>query len=114
MRKILVILALLLLLCLAASGMAATPPVPSLSKEAGRPANPEAAATDPLGRNTPLGTILGFTKAAQRGDFELAERCLNMDQSGRGEQELARQLALILDRGFAGSLAVLGNERNLS
>jgi len=112
MRKTSLIPALLLLLCLAASGMAATPAVPSLSTEAERPANQEAAATDPLGRNTPLGTILGFTKAAQRGDFELAVRYLDTKQLGSSEKELARQLALILDRGFSGtgSLAMLGNE----
>ena len=110
MRKTSLIPALLLLLCLAASGMAATPTVPSPSKEAERPANQEVAATDPLGRNTPLGTILGFTKAAQRGDLELAVRYLDTKQLGSSEKELARQLALILDRGFAGSLAMLGNE----
>jgi hypothetical protein len=110
MRETSLIPALLLLLGLAASGMAATPTVPSLSKEAERPANREAAATDPLGRSTSLSTIPGFAKGDQRGDFELAVKYLDMEQSGRGEQELARQLALILDRGFAGSLAMLNNE----
>jgi MscS family membrane protein len=110
MHKATLTLTLLFLICLATSGLAAIPNVPPLSKEAEQPANQGAAATDPLGRSTPVGTILGFTKAAQQGNYELAVKYLDTPQSGRSEQQLARKLALILDRGFAGNLAMLSSK----
>src|ERR1700674_691115 len=55
-------------------------------------ANPPSAAssgTDPLGRSTPPGTVLGFLLAAQSGDYGIAAQYLQMSAARRqseGEQ----------------------------
>jgi MscS family membrane protein len=55
--------------------------------------------TDPLGRNTPSGSVLGFLKAAQSGDYTIAAQYLQMTAARRqteGEQ-LAQQLKAVMD-----------------
>ena len=39
--------------------------------------------TDPLGRNTPSGSVLGFLKAAQSGDYTLATQFLQLSAARR-------------------------------
>ncbi len=63
------------------------------------------AATDPLGRNTPSNSILGFLKAAQAGDYSIAAQYLQMTPARRqaeGEQTAAK-LKFVLDHAFNGN-----------
>ena len=53
---------------------------------------------DPLGRNTPRGTVLGFLTAARKGDYETAKRYLNTNLSGPRADSLAQKLSVVLDR----------------
>jgi MscS family membrane protein len=53
---------------------------------------------DPLGRATPRGTVTGFVKAADSGDYETAAQYLNTKQHGELAQKLAEQLKQVLDR----------------
>lgn len=54
---------------------------------------------DPLGRDSPRGTMLGFLKAARAAEFERAARYLDL-RGGNRERgpELARRLKIVLDR----------------
>ncbi len=53
---------------------------------------------DPLGRNTPKGTVLGFLIAERKGQDELAVQYLNTRLSGKAAVALAQQLFTVLDR----------------
>ena len=59
---------------------------------------PPAPPSDPLGRDTPRGAVLGFLTACRNGDFETARRYLNAPLSGSRLDALARQLSVVLDR----------------
>ena len=52
---------------------------------------------DPLGRETPRASLLGFMRAARQGNVELASGYLNTTLQGRQAEELARQLYVVLD-----------------
>ena len=109
--KISVTLTFLLVACIAASGFAA--PKPGLlpgAQEAQRPAEPEVAYTDPLGRSTPQGTVFGFMKSAAQGDYEQALQYLDTKITGIRAQKLIVALRAILERGFSGKLAMLSNK----
>ena len=54
--------------------------------------------SDVLGRTTPRGTVLGFLRAARKGDNEAAAQYLNTPLRGKAAADLARQLFVILDR----------------
>src|SRR5215467_807057 len=64
------------------------------------------AASDPLGRDTPSGTVLGFLQVAQNGNYRAAADYLQMSAARRQAQgpELANQLKVLMDRDFEGSL----------
>ena len=65
---------------------------------------PAECATDPLGRNTPSNSVLGFLKAAQDGDYSIAAQYLQMSAARRqteGEQ-IATKLKFVLDHAFSG------------
>ncbi len=71
------------------------------------PANAAGANNDPLGRNTPSNSILGFLKSAQAGDYSIAAQYLQMSPAHRvseGEQT-AEKLKFALDHAFTGSLS---------
>jgi MscS family membrane protein len=77
------------------------------------PAKPPAAPADPLdlGRDTPRGTVIGFIKAAQAENYDVAvqyfdERRVSVER----QQELAQQLLAILNARFAGSLDSITND----
>src|SRR5262245_27536906 len=57
-----------------------------------------ASAADPLGRETPRGTVLGFIKAVDSGNYERAAQYLDTRAAPKAAQELARQLKEVLDR----------------
>jgi MscS family membrane protein len=52
---------------------------------------------DPLGRETPRGSVMGFLAAARGGDFELAGEYLDTTLKGANAAELTRQLFVVLD-----------------
>ena len=69
---------------------------------ASNPSNPP---TDPLGRNTPSNSVLGFLKAATAGDYSIAAQFLQMSAARRqseGEQT-ATKLKFVLDKAFTGN-----------
>jgi MscS family membrane protein len=111
MFKLRVIFGILFLACLAASGFAAEKPgTLSKAKEAIRPAEKEKAPEDPLGRNTPQGTVFGFIKKAGQGDYEQALQYLDTKKTGFSAQKLIYSLQGILERGFSGKLAMLSTK----
>ena len=72
-----------------------SPSVPPLHKGAEKPAAEPT--EDPLGRNTPFGTVLGFIKAAEREDFNRAAEYLDTQQLPKQVRKLAQELADVLD-----------------
>src|SRR3979409_2467881 len=77
----------------------------------GSPASPP---TDPLelGRETPRGTVIGFIRAAQSENYDIAvQDFAHRRRAGRDAgQELARQLRDILNAKFVGSLDSISND----
>jgi MscS family membrane protein len=65
---------------------------------------------DPLGRSTPRGTVVGFIKAAGRGDYDQAINYLNTSQHGNLARELAQQLETILNRETSIDLSKLSRQ----
>jgi MscS family membrane protein len=67
---------------------------------------PTPAPADPLGRETPSGTVLGFLQAAQAGSYKTAADYLQMSAARRQSQgpDLAEKLKVLMDRAFVGSL----------
>jgi MscS family membrane protein len=56
---------------------------------------------DPLGRSTPRGTITGFIRAADRGDYVAAARYMEVNDKHQAKaEELARELRELLNRYF--------------
>lgn len=67
---------------------------------------PVQTAQDPLGRDTPSGTVFGFLQAAQAQNYAVAAQYLQMTPAKRQAQgeELATQLKVVLDRAYTGSV----------
>ena len=87
----------LVLAALAALPVLATAQIPGLPKS-GNAAAPEAP-TDPLGRSTPRGTIVAFTRAVDREDFATAAAYLQLDSSQKAHAApLAGSLKMLIDR----------------
>ncbi len=65
---------------------------------------------DPLGRDTPSGTVLGFLQAAQNGNYRVASDYLQLSPARRQSQgvDIAEKLKVLMDRAFVGSLRRLG------
>ena len=80
---------------------------------AGRTPQPAAATPeqpkDPLGRETPRGTVLGFLGAGQRGEDQLAREYLDTRLSGESAETLARQLFVVLNTRLPARLAQLSD-----
>jgi MscS family membrane protein len=72
------------------------------------------AARDPLGRDTPSGTVYGFLQAAQSGNYSTAAQYLQMTSARRLTQgeDLATKLKLVMDRAFTGDLRAISNQRD--
>ena len=101
-----------ILLALALSTAAAGQLVPAqLTTPASGAAN---AARDPLGRDTPSGTVYGFLQAAQAGNYSTAAQYLQMSNARRLTQgeDLATKLKLVMDRAFTGDLRAISNQRD--
>ncbi|HYW39331.1 MAG TPA: mechanosensitive ion channel family protein [Terriglobales bacterium] len=72
----------------------------------GAPAQaPTPASADLLGRDTPSGTVLGFLKTAQDGNYKAAADYLQMSAARRQSQgpDLAEKLNELMNRAFVGS-----------
>ena len=70
---------------------------------------------DPLGRETPRGTLLGFIKAAQEERYKIATQYFQPGinrrrHSEEDDEELAAQLLTILNQKFAGSLELTSKD----
>ena len=69
---------------------------------------------DPLGRETPRGTLLGFIKAAQDERFNVAIQYFQPANRGRrseeDDEEIATQLLAVLNQKFAGALDLISKE----
>src|SRR5512143_2087779 len=83
-------------LCLPVQAQKVTPPsVPPLQKVAEKPtAEPM---DDPLGRNTPFGTVMGFIKAVESEDLNRSTEYLDTQQLPKQARTLAKELAAVLD-----------------
>jgi len=75
-----------------------------------QPATPASASpatpTDPLGRDTPYGTVFGFLQAAQAGNYSISAQYLQMSAARRqmeGEA-VASDLKEVMDRAYSGTL----------
>ncbi len=75
-----------------------------------KPAEAPEAEQDLLGRTTPRGTVLGFIRAAGRGDYERAVQYLDVRRAPRAAKDLALQLKAVLDRGLIVDLDNLSNK----
>ena len=64
------------------------------------------ASVDPLGRDTPSGTVLGFLQAAQDGNERTAADYLQMSAARRQSQgpEFVGKLKVLMDSAFVGDL----------
>src|SRR5713226_9129774 len=67
---------------------------------------PTAESPDPLGRETPSGTVLGFLQAAQFGNYKTASDYLQFSAARRQSQgpDLAEKLKVLMDRAFVTGL----------
>ncbi|HEX3570034.1 MAG TPA: hypothetical protein VHU44_04360, partial [Acidobacteriaceae bacterium] len=80
------------------------PPIP-----ASRPAN---TSVDPLGRETPSGTVFGFLQAAQSGNYSTAAQYLQMTPARRQSEgaQMASKLKVVMDRAFTGNLREISTQ----
>jgi MscS family membrane protein len=88
---------ILLLLCCTLASFAAGAKV-AVSAATAKPAEP--LVEDPLGRSTPYGTVIGFLRAADKDDYELASNYLEGKQPAKRKVELAHDLQVVLNRGL--------------
>ncbi len=70
------------------------------------------ATADPLGRDTPSGTLYGFLQAAQSGNYSTAAQYLQMSAARRQAQgeDFATKLKIVIDRCFNGDLRRISNQ----
>jgi MscS family membrane protein len=96
---------LVLLLSISANTLQAQS-VPGLLKGVSPSPEPAATQADPLGRETPSGTVFGFLQVAQSGNYRAAAEYLQMNAARRVSQgpELARKLKVLMDRAFVGNM----------
>lgn len=92
---------LLFMYCLVAWPQAVAPKGGSVEA----PAGPQ----DTLGRDTPRGTVLRFIRASRENNTELAALYLNTPLRGANAADLARQLALVLDRRLPAQLNTISD-----
>src|SRR5580704_78421 len=70
------------------------------------PASGSTKPADPLGRDTPYGTVFGFLQAAQSGNYTIAAQYLQMSTARRQSEgeTVAANLKEVMDRAYTGSL----------
>jgi MscS family membrane protein len=103
------ILPFLLCLVLSAPGLGQKS-LSQILQPPGEPTKPsEGGPTDPLGRQTPNGTLFGFLQAVQSGNYPAASQYLQLSPARRADkgEQLATQLKAVLDSAFVGSLRAI-------
>jgi MscS family membrane protein len=96
-----------LTLVLAASlPLSAQSPLTQILQGSTPASTPSNTPTDPLGRNTPYGTVSGFLQAAQSGNYSIAAQYLQMSPSRRQTEgeTVASNLKEVMDRAYSGNL----------
>jgi MscS family membrane protein len=75
-------------------------------------ASTPAAKTDPLGRETPLGCVMGFSKWAERRDFATAARYVQPfpGEDPSLQEQRAKELQALLHQGYKGNFSLLSND----
>jgi MscS family membrane protein len=68
---------------------------------------------DPLGRDTPHGTVFGFLQAAQSGKYDEASQYLRLSKRERLSQgdALAHQLKVLMDSAFVGRVGAISENQ---
>jgi MscS family membrane protein len=94
-------LATLVALSLLARAVCAQLPVGPAAKQ---PASTKPAEEDPFGRDSPRGCVLGFLRAAERGDYSQAAQYLDTRATPPQAEELARQLQVVLNHGLSSNV----------
>jgi MscS family membrane protein len=96
-------LTLILAVCLPVSGQGAL----GALLQSPAPANASSKApADPLGRDTPYGTVFGFMQQAEKGNYSVAAQYLQMSPSRRQVEggTAAEDLKEVMDRAYSGTL----------
>lgn len=109
---------LLLLVFLLGVSAAALPQIPGLAttpQPATATSSTPAIPADPLGRETPRGTLLGFIKAAQEEHYAVAIEYFQLPPNRRrhseqDDEELAAQLLTIFNQKFSGALELTSRD----
>ena len=103
-------LAICLAMIVPASAYQVLPGQQSTSASATSSKNGDAA--DPLGRDTPSGTLYGFLQAAQSGNYSIAAQYLQLSAARRQTQgeDIASKLKVVIDRAFSGDLRRISNQ----
>jgi MscS family membrane protein len=96
-------------LAIGAARVAAQSIPASPSPTAAAPAEP-APAADPLGRQTPRGSVRGFLGAARNGDTKVARQYLDTRLDETAAQQLAHQLYVVLDAMLPARLTQISDE----
>ena len=106
----LICLGIVLVIALPSFGDQLSPAQQSASGNGTNPAN--GSAGDPLGRNTPSGTLYGFLQAAQSGNYSIAAQYLQISAARRQTQggDLASKLKVVIDRSFSGDLRRISSQ----
>jgi MscS family membrane protein len=75
-----------------------------------------AKSTDPLGRDTPRGTLTGFMQAAQKGDNDRAAEYLQLprQETEIDSAHVVRDLKALLDRAYVGRLGAITDNPDLA
>jgi len=92
------IAALAVLLAVAQPAFPQNPLAATTGKDTAQASPP--AMSDPLGRETPAGTVMGFLAASAKGDWPRASRFLDTKTPEAQAEETARELKILLDRGL--------------
>jgi MscS family membrane protein len=100
------------LLLSATAGAATQIPTPSPAAAPGtaaptQPVTPPPTPSDPLGRTTPEGCVLGFLRTAEQQDYEHAAKYLDTKLPAPQAEQLAMQLKALLDFGSTSDLKAL-------
>ena len=83
-------------------------PSPTTSRT---PSAPSETHVDPFGRTTPRGTVTGFIRATQRGDFAGATRFMQLPAAQSANPELvARELKELMDRYYDHSIESISDK----
>jgi MscS family membrane protein len=105
----------LLLLSLLCAPLLAQTVFKALSSAANTATASPSAANDPLGRDTPRGTLTGFMEAAQRGDNERAAEYLQLprQETGIDSTRVIDDLKALLNHAYVGRLGAVTDSPEL-